>query len=109
MITNEIHAIQKKFGDAAGGKISISTCSNERNLSIKIADNGIGMDEATRKKVFEPFFTTKDVGEGTGLGMSIVYNTIRKHQGEIRINTTLGVGTEFIIELPFKMAAIENN
>ncbi len=65
------------------------------------------MDEAIKKKVFEPFFTTKDVGEGTGLGMSIAYNTIRKHQGEINIISTHGEGTEFIIELPILMAAVE--
>lgn len=109
IISNAIHAIKKRYGDEPGGEISITTENNEKNVIIKIADNGTGMDEMTRKKVFEPFFTTKDVGEGTGLGMSIVYNTIRKHQGEISINTTLGVGTEFIIELPLLMAAVEFN
>lgn len=109
IISNAIHAVKKKFGEESGGTITISTDFNEEFLFIKIADNGTGMDENTRKKVFEPFFTTKDVGEGTGLGMSIVYNTIRKHNGEIRINTTLGVGTEFIIELPLNAAAVEVN
>jgi two-component system NtrC family sensor kinase len=109
IISNAIHAVKKKFGEETGGVITISTYHDETFLYIKIADNGTGMDENTRKKVFEPFFTTKDVGEGTGLGMSIVYNTIRKHHGEIRINTTLGAGTEFIIELPLKAAAVEVN
>lgn len=107
IITNAIHAIQKKFGDQAGGEIIITTCIEKTSLFIKIGDNGTGMDEKTRKKVFEPFFTTKDVGQGTGLGMSIVYNTIRKHQGQISIETEPGVGTEFIIELPIIMAAVE--
>ena len=53
-----------------------------------------------RKKVFEPFFTTKPVGEGTGLGMSIVYNTINKHNGKIEFDSVKGEGTEFIITLP---------
>ena len=58
---------------------------DENNIRISISDNGVGMDENTKKKVFEPFFTTKDVGEGTGLGMSIVYNTINKHSGNIEL------------------------
>jgi len=109
IISNAIHAINKKFNGEPGGKLTISTENDEENVYIKIADNGTGMDELTRKKVFEPFFTTKDVGEGTGLGMSIAYNTIRKHQGDITINTTPGSGTEFIIELPIVMAAVETN
>ena len=76
-------------------------------MFIKIADNGTGMDENTKRKIFEPFFTTKDVGEGTGLGMSIVYNTIKRHEGEIEINSTLGVGTEFVIKLPVFLAILQ--
>jgi len=100
ILSNAIFAIDKKFGDATGGILKISTSSNEKSVFIKIEDNGIGMDETTKKKIFEPFFTTKDVGEGTGLGMSIAYNTIRRHQGEIQVNSTPGLGTEFILELP---------
>jgi signal transduction histidine kinase len=58
------------------------------------------MDENTKKKLFEPFFTTKDVGEGTGLGMSIAYNTINKHNGQIKVTSEIGVGTDFILILP---------
>ena len=100
IISNAIYAINKKFGDEQGGILKISTSSNEKSVFVKIEDNGIGMDDVTKKKIFEPFFTTKDVGEGTGLGMSIAYNTIRRHQGEIQVNSTPGLGTEFILELP---------
>lgn len=100
IISNAIYAINKKFVDEEGGVLKISTDYNEKSIFVKIEDNGIGMDENTKKKVFEPFFTTKDVGEGTGLGMSIAYNTIKRHQGEIHINSTPGLGTEFILELP---------
>lgn len=100
IISNAIYAINKKFGDEQGGILKISTYDNEKSISVKIEDNGIGMDENTKKKIFEPFFTTKDVGEGTGLGMSIAYNTIKRHQGEIQVNSTPGLGTEFILELP---------
>jgi signal transduction histidine kinase len=52
------------------------------------------------KKIFEPFFTTKEVGEGTGLGMSIAYNTVKKHNGQILLNSVLGEGTQFILKIP---------
>ena len=70
------------------------------NVEVSISDNGIGMDEQTMKKIFEPFFTTKDVGEGTGLGMSIAYNTIKKHNGQILVNSEVDKGTEFILKIP---------
>ncbi|MEJ7778734.1 MAG: 7TM diverse intracellular signaling domain-containing protein [Daejeonella sp.] len=107
IISNAIFAINKKFNGREGGLLKITTNSNERSVLVKIEDNGIGMDEVTKKKIFEPFFTTKDVGEGTGLGMSIVYNTIRRHQGEIQINSTFGEGSEFILELPIVLEIIE--
>jgi signal transduction histidine kinase len=109
ILSNAIYAINKKFGDQDGGLLKITTENNESKVIIKIEDNGIGMDEATKKKIFEPFFTTKDVGEGTGLGMSIAYNTIRRHQGEIQINSTPGEGSEFILELPIVFEFIEED
>jgi signal transduction histidine kinase len=107
ILSNAIFAINKKFGDNTGGILKISTSNNEKSVFVKIEDNGIGMDETTKKKIFEPFFTTKDVGEGTGLGMSIAYNTIRRHQGEIQVNSTPGIGTEFILQLPIVLNITE--
>ncbi|MCC8426837.1 7TM diverse intracellular signaling domain-containing protein [Mucilaginibacter sp. UR6-11] len=100
LISNAIYAIEKKFGDSEGGEIKISTGIEDENVVIKIADNGIGMDDQIAKKVFEPFFTTKEVGEGTGLGMSIAYNTIKKHNGQIIVSSEPGKGTEFILKIP---------
>lgn len=100
IISNGIYAVDKQFGENAGGEIKISTSSGDKNVIIKIADNGIGMSEQTMKKIFEPFFTTKDVGEGTGLGMSITYNTIKKHNGQILVNSEPGKGAEFILKIP---------
>ncbi|MCD6012543.1 MAG: zraS 2 [Flavipsychrobacter sp.] len=100
IISNAIYAIKKKFGENNGGVLIISTSSDEHSVFIKFADNGIGMDENTKKRLFEPFFTTKDVGEGTGLGMSIAYNTIVKHNGQINVTSEVGVGTEFTLILP---------
>lgn len=101
---NAIYAIHKQWEGQPGGKLTLKTTNDESYVTISIADNGIGMDEATRKKLFEPFFTTKDVGEGTGLGLSIAYNTILKHNGTIDVVSVKGVGTEFIIKLPINQS-----
>jgi two-component system NtrC family sensor kinase len=100
ILSNAIYAINKKFGDNQGGEIKISTTNDGENVVITIADNGTGMTEEAKKKIFEPFFTTKEVGEGTGLGMSIAYNTIKKHNGQILLNSVLGEGTQFILKIP---------
>ena len=60
------------------------------------------MNEATRQKIFDPFFTTKNPGEGTGIGMSIVHTIIEEHKGKIFVNSELGRGSTFTIQLPIK-------
>jgi signal transduction histidine kinase len=100
IVSNAVYAIQKQFGDNPGGELLIKTHHDTDNIYVTIRDNGIGMDEQTQKKIFEPFFTTKEVGEGTGLGMSITYNTIKKHHGQIIVNSKLGEGAEFILQIP---------
>ncbi|AMR30121.1 histidine kinase [Mucilaginibacter sp. PAMC 26640] len=100
IITNAIYAVQKRFGNNEGGKITIITKSDKSNILLTIKDNGTGMDAKTQAKVFEPFFTTKDVGEGTGLGMSIVYNIIKKHNGAISVSSSIGDGAAFSIKIP---------
>lgn len=72
-------------------------------VSIRIADNGPGMTEATRQRLFDPFFTTKAVGKGTGLGLSISYQiVVEKHQGQLRCLSTPGAGAEFIVQIPLQ-------
>ena len=100
IISNAIYAIKKKFGESAGGVIAITTLSDKSNIIIKIADNGVGIDTSKLKRIFEPFFTTKGVGEGVGLGLSIAFNTIKQHDGQIQVQSKENVGTEFIITLP---------
>ncbi len=68
---------------------------------IEIEDTGTGMSEPVRKKIFEPFFTTKPSGKGTGLGLSVSYGIIKSHKGLLDVKSTEGVGTTFIIELPY--------
>lgn len=100
ILSNAIYAVKKKFVDKDGGLLTIKTYYDDQYVMVSLADNGTGMEESTKKRLFEPFFTTKDVGEGTGLGMSIAFNTINKHNGQIIVNSEVGVGTEFIIKLP---------
>ncbi|MBL4636034.1 MAG: ABC transporter substrate-binding protein [Kofleriaceae bacterium] len=69
-------------------------------LSLIVRDNGKGMSEQTRKRVFDPFFTTKDIGEGTGLGLSMVYGVVESHNGSVSIESELGAGTTVTLLLP---------
>ncbi|MFG6417157.1 ATP-binding protein [Roseateles sp. DC23W] len=69
-------------------------------VRLTVTDNGSGMDVATQARVFEPFFTTKPVGQGSGLGLSVVHGIVLAHQGAIQVESRLGRGTRFIIDLP---------
>ena len=94
------NAIQAVPDDKKDGVITIYTETQEENVVIRIKDNGVGMSEQVKKRVFEPFFTTKAVGVGTGLGMSITFGIIEKHNGQIFVNSEEGKGTEFVIQIP---------
>jgi len=80
-------------------KISTRLLNNE--VEVRITDNGNGIPNEILDKIFQPFFTTKPTGEGTGLGLSLSYDIITKgHGGELKVETKVGQGTEFIIQLP---------
>ena len=97
ILTNAIQAITES------GEISISTRVDGGFVTVSIRDTGVGMSESAAEKVFDPFFTTKDMGLGTGLGMSISYGIVKKHNGDIKVQSQPGKGTEFIISLPIDL------
>jgi signal transduction histidine kinase len=74
--------------------------SGGRGVEIKVIDNGNGIPQKVIDKIFQPFFTTKPTGEGTGLGLSLSYDIIKAHGGEIRVTTKENEGSEFVIDLP---------
>ncbi len=84
------------------GEINIKTFEKGNSVFISISDTGCGIPDKHLDKIFDPFFTTKEEGKGTGLGMSITYEIIKKHNGDITIKSEVGKGTTFIIELPIK-------
>ncbi|WP_293148981.1 PAS domain S-box protein [Microcoleus sp. bin48.metabat.b7b8b9.023] len=86
---------------ASPNTIQINTSANTDTVTIRIADNGMGINPEVMSKLFDPFFTTKPVGKGTGLGLSISYQIIvEKHRGKLKCVSAPGKGAEFIIEIP---------
>jgi len=96
LLVNAGHAIEKE------GEIRIRTSNGGGKIKVEISDTGCGIPEEIRGRIFEPFFTTKEVGKGTGLGLSITYDIIKKHGGEIEVESEVGKGTTFTITLPVR-------
>lgn len=100
VITNlTINAIQAMKN---GGKLLFTTRKNSKNAIFCVEDTGIGIASENISKTFMPFFTTKDVGEGTGLGLSVVYGIIKNHNGDIKVSSDPGKGTTFEVCLPLE-------
>ncbi len=78
----------------------MSTKQHNRQVEVHVRDNGFGIPQNIIDKIYQPFFTTKPTGEGTGLGLSMSYDIIIAHGGEMKVETKEGEGAEFIIELP---------
>jgi two-component system, NtrC family, sensor kinase len=96
LITNAVHAMP------AGGNITVKTSKKKNEVSLIVKDTGTGMQPEVKNKIFEPFFTTKPVGQGTGLGLSVVQGIIDSHNGKIIVASTPGKGSKFEILLPLK-------
>jgi len=97
-ITNAIHAIKKTGEDK--GRIEIKTLRTDSKAEISFKDNGVGIPPENRQKIFELFYTTKPPGKGTGLGLPICQNIIKKIGGEISFYSEVGVGSSFTIDIP---------
>jgi two-component system NtrC family sensor kinase len=94
MLVNSAHSIPTQ------GTITVKTWSANDTIYVSISDTGTGIPADTLDKIFDPFFTTKEVGKGTGLGLSIAYEIIKKHKGEIRVDSEVDKGTTFTISIP---------
>jgi len=94
LIVNAIHAVEGK------GTITLETGRDGDQVYARVCDTGHGMTETTRRRLFDPFFTTKHVGEGTGLGLSVSFEIVRSHGGEIRVDSKPRTGASFEVRLP---------
>jgi len=94
ILVNAAHAIEGR------GVITLRTFSENGNVVIEISDTGKGISPEHLSRIFEPFFTTKPVGMGTGLGLSVAYAIIKKHNGEITVDSKVGAGTRFQVCIP---------
>ena len=95
LVVNAAHAIGTERGT-----IIIKTGCDREHVTISVSDNGAGMSREILSKIFDPFFTTKPIGKGTGLGLSLSYGIIKKHNGQISVESEPGKGTRFCITLP---------
>lgn len=93
-LVNSAQAIENK------GIIEIKTYTQNGYVCVDVSDTGRGISADDLKKIFDPFFTTKPVGQGTGLGLSVSYEIIMKHKGEIKVRSEVGRGTTFTVMLP---------
>ncbi|GAB7533483.1 ATP-binding protein [Pseudomonas sp. 3A(2025)] len=101
LLKNAAQAIHQRNDDQEPGRITLRTRLNPPWAEIQVEDNGIGMSENVRKRTFEPFFTTKEIGQGTGLGLSVSYFIItNNHKGQMEVQSSIGLGTCFTLRLP---------
>ena len=94
LLVNAAQSIEER------GEIKIITRADNGYVEIKISDTGSGIPKENLSRIFDPFFTTKDVGKGTGLGLNVAHNIIKKHHGTIVVESNVGTGTTFTIKIP---------
>jgi signal transduction histidine kinase len=102
LIDNAIYAVDKN------GELTIETFCNSKQVKVKIIDSGTGIPKEIMSRIFDPFFTTKKVGQGTGIGLDIVNRIVKRHNGEIKVQSEPG-RTEFEICLPLKATALDTD
>ena len=79
--------------------VIVSTKKEGTSVLILVKDNGNGIPDSIKEKIFQPFFTTKPTGQGTGLGLSLSYDIVKAHGGELKVETAVGIGSTFVIVL----------
>jgi two-component system, NtrC family, sensor kinase len=106
LINNAFQAINndelRMMNDEFKPLVTVATKNLGDKIEISVSDNGPGIPDSIKDKIFQPFFTTKPTGQGTGLGLSLSYDIIKAHGGELKVETKIGEGTTFIIELEKK-------
>jgi signal transduction histidine kinase len=104
LYNNAFYAVsekRKRREDNYMPTVTVITKKIDDQIEIHIADNGNGIPKHIIDKIFQPFFTTKPTGQGTGLGLSLSYDIIKAHSGEIRVESKEGEGSDFIVSLPY--------
>jgi signal transduction histidine kinase len=104
MLNNAFYAVNERSKKGETGytpEVIVRTETTGRYVHISVQDNGGGIPESIREKIFQPFFTTKPTGQGTGLGLSLSYDIMKAHGGDISCSSTVQTGTLFIIQIPF--------
>jgi signal transduction histidine kinase len=108
LITNAFYVVNEKKAQQSAEKadyeptVTVSTKKVGDKVLISVKDNGNGIPQKVLDKIFQPFFTTKPTGQGTGLGLSLSYDIVKAHGGELKVKTREGEGSEFIIQIPIK-------
>jgi signal transduction histidine kinase len=103
LITNAFYVVNEKKNLGVEGyepTVSVSTKKVNGKVEVRVTDNGNGIPQKVLDKIFQPFFTTKPTGQGTGLGLSLSYDIVKAHGGELKVGTKEGEFAEFIIQLP---------
>jgi len=103
LITNAFYAVNEKSKQGIEGylpTVLVSTKKEGNKILISVKDNGNGIPQKVLDKIFQPFFTTKPSGQGTGLGLSLSYDIVKAHGGELKVETKEGEGSKFVIQLP---------
>ncbi len=99
LLVNAGHATEN-----ISGVIRIKTWADDKQIHVSIKDNGYGIPQENLSKLFDAFYTTKEVGQGTGLGLSLSHDIVVQHGGSIAVKSKVGTGTEFIVSLPLVAA-----
>ncbi len=103
LITNAFYAVRdkrQKNGENYQPTVWVSSQKYDSKIEIRVKDNGCGIPQKVQAKIFQPFFSTRPTGQGTGLGLSLSYDIVKAHGGEIKVESKEGEGSEFIITLP---------